>query len=113
MKEELIQQLRDLLQVEDIMSVRDKVKAIRSDWKAESTKERQLQLEKFRAENVDNPEAEFTYVAHELEGTLQDLLKQYEDLIQQAGKKLAAERQRNFEIKSDLCERLELSLIHI
>lgn len=107
MKEELIQQLRDLLQVEDIMLVRDKVKTIRSDWKAESTKERQLQLEKFRAENGENSEAEFTYIAHELEGTLQDLLKQYEDLIQQAGKKLAAERQRNFEIKSDLCDRLE------
>jgi len=38
MKEELIGQLRDLLQAEDIMLVRDQVKNIRSNWKAESVK---------------------------------------------------------------------------
>jgi hypothetical protein len=107
MKEELIGQLRDLLQAEDIMLVRDQVKNIRSNWKAESVKERQLQWEQFKSENAEGAEADFVYAPHELEGTLQELLKEYEDKIQVAGKALAQERARNFEIKSDLCDRME------
>jgi hypothetical protein len=107
MKEELIGQLRDLLQAEDIMLVRDQVKNIRSNWKAESVKERQLQWEQFKAENAEGTEVDFAYSPHELEGSLQELLKEYEDKIQVAGKALAQERSRNFEIKSDLCDRME------
>ena len=107
MKEELIGQLRDLLQAEDIMLVRDQVKNIRSNWKAESVKERQLQWEQFKSENAEGTEADFVYAPHELEGTLHELLKEYEDKIQVAGKALAQERSRNFEIKSDLCDRME------
>ena len=89
------------------MSVRDQVRTIRGEWKSETTKEKHIQLEEFRAANAENPHAEFTYTPHELEGKFQELLKEYEDKIQEAGKKLAAERARNFEIKTDLCDRME------
>ena len=45
-----------LLQAEDIMLVRDQVKNIRSNWKAESVKERQLQWEHFKSENAEGAE---------------------------------------------------------
>jgi hypothetical protein len=107
MKAELIEKFTSVLQAEDIMSVRDQVRTIRGEWKSETTKEKHIQLEEFRAANSENPDAEFTYTPHELEGKFQELLKEYEDKIQEAGKKLAAERARNFEIKTDLCDRME------
>lgn len=106
MKNQLIEKLRELLNTEDIMSVRDTVREIRNDWKAESAKERQIQLEAFKA--AEHPEdVEFVYVPHELEGTFQEILKSYEDRIEEAGKKLAAERQKNFEGKQEILKEFE------
>ncbi len=102
MKTTLIDKLHELLQTEEIMSIREAVKEIRNDWKAESAKEKQLQLEAYNAlpteEGTEKPE--FVYIPHELEGKFQELLKQYEDRIEEHGKKLAAERQKNYEEKS-------------
>jgi hypothetical protein len=102
MKTTLIDKLHELLQIEEIMSIREAVKEIRNDWKAESAKEKQLQLEAYNTlpteEGTEKPE--FVYIPHELEGKFQELLKQYEDRIEEHGKKLAAERQKNFEEKT-------------
>jgi hypothetical protein len=98
MKEQLIEQLTAALQSEDIMSVRDAVRGIRNQWKSETVKERQLQLEAFKASEPEQA-IEFIYVPHEKEGMFQDLCKQYEDRIEEAGKILAAERQKNFDAK--------------
>jgi hypothetical protein len=98
MKEELIEQLTNAIQAEDIMSVRDNVRGIRNQWKSETVKERQLQLEAFKASEPDK-NAEFIYIPHELEEKFQELCKSYEDKIEEAGKKLAAERQANLELK--------------
>lgn len=102
MKTTLIDKLHELLQTEEIMSIREAVKEIRNDWKAESAKEKQLQLEAHNAlpteEGTEKPE--FVYIPHELEGKFQELLKQYEDRIEEHGKKLAAERQKNYEEKA-------------
>ena len=104
MKTTLIDKLHELLQTEEIMSIREAVKEIRNDWKAESAKEKQLQLEAHNAlpteEGTEKPE--FVYIPHELEGKFQELLKQYEDRIEEHGKKLAAERQKNYEEKASI-----------
>lgn len=109
MKTTLIDKLHELLQAEDILSIREAVKNIRNDWKAETAKERQLQLEEYNAaaaeEGTEKPE--FVYVPHELENRLQELLKTYEDRIEEHGKKLAAERQKNFETKTALIAEFE------
>jgi hypothetical protein len=109
MKATLIDKLHGLLATEDIMSIRDAIREIRSDWKAESAKERQLQLEAYKAEPVEEGQekAEFVYVPHELEGKFQDLLKTYEDRIEEHGKILAAERQKNFDAKIALINEFE------
>ena len=78
MKAELIEKFTSVLQAEDIMSVRDQVRTIRGEWKSETTKEKHIQLEEFRAANAENPDAEFTYTPHELEGKFQELLNQAE-----------------------------------
>ena len=98
MKNDLIVKLRELLKSEEVGSIRDGIREIRNDWKAETAKERQLQLEAFKAE--EHPEdVEFVYAPHELEGEFQELLKVYEDRVEEHGKKLAAERQKNLEQK--------------
>ncbi len=106
MKEQLIEKLTQLLQTEEVMSIREQVRDVRNDWKAETAKERQLQLEQFKSQ--EQPEgAEFVYVSHELEGKFQDLLKAYEDRIEEHGKKLAQERQKNFESKAEILKEFE------
>jgi hypothetical protein len=101
MKAELIEQLTTALQAEEIMSMRDTVRGIRNQWKSETVKERQLQLEAFKASEPDKS-TEFIYTPHELEGKFQELCKVYEDKIEEAGKKLAAERQANLELKQNV-----------
>lgn len=98
MKEQLIEQLTAALQTEDIMSVRDTVRGIRNQWKSETVKERQLQLEAFKTSEPEEG-SEFIYHPHESEGQFQELCKQYEDRIEEAGKVLAAERQKNYDAK--------------
>jgi hypothetical protein len=98
MKEQLIEQLTAALQTEDIMSVRDTVRGIRNQWKSETVKERQLQLEAFKTSEPEE-NVEFIYQPHESEGQFQELCKQYEDRIEEAGKVLAAERQKNYDAK--------------
>jgi len=106
MKDQLIEKLRELLNSEDIMSVRDAVREVRNDWKAEMAKERHEQLQVFNSE--EHPEGtEFVYVPHDLEGDFQDLNSKYENLIEEQGKKLAAERQQNFETKVALMKEFE------
>ena len=109
MKEQLIEKLTELLKAEDIMSIRESVREVRNDWKAETAKERQLQLEAWKAEPVEEgvEKPEFVYTPHELEGKWQDLLKAYEDRIEEHGKKLAFERQQNFDAKLALLEEFE------
>lgn len=106
MKDQLIEKLGELLKAEDIMSVREAVRDVRNDWKAESAKERQIQLDAFKSE--EHPEGtEFVYVPHVREDHFQELLKSYEDRIEEQGKILAAERQKNFEIKSGILQQFE------
>lgn len=106
MKNQLIEKLQELLKTEEIMSVRDAVRDVRNDWKAETVKERQVQTEAFKATEPAE-DVEFVYVPHELEGKFQDLLKSYEDRIEEFGKKLAAERQKNLEQKQQILVELD------
>ncbi len=109
MKDTLIEKLHELVQAEDIMSVREAIREIRNDWKAESAKERQLQLEAYKAipEVEGEEKAEFVYAPHELEEKFQELLKSYEDRIEEHGKVLAAERQKNYDAKAELIKEFE------
>jgi alpha/beta superfamily hydrolase len=106
MKNDLIVKLRELLNTEEVGSIRDGIREIRNDWKAETAKERQIQLEAFTAE--EHPEdVEFVYSPHELEGEFQSLLKVYEDRVEEHGKKLAAERQKNLEMKQAILAEMD------
>ena len=73
MKETLIEKLHELVQAEDIMSVREAIREIRNDWKAESAKERQLQLEAYKAipEVEGEEKAEFVAGARALGAAFQ------------------------------------------
>ncbi len=106
MKNQLIENLRELLASEDILSIREAVRGIRSNWKAETAKERQVQLDAFKAAEPAE-DAEFVYEASEHETAYQDLMKSYEDRIEEYGKKLAVERQKNLELKESVLAGLE------
>ena len=106
MKDQLIDKLHELLKTEDIMSIREAVRDIRNDWKAESAKERQIQLEAFKATEPAE-DVEFVYTPHDLEGKFQDLLKVYEDRVEEQGKILAAERQKNLDTRNEVLREME------
>ena len=106
MKDQLIDKLHELLKTEDIMSIREAVREIRNDWKAESAKERQIQLEAFKATEPAE-DVEFVYTPHDLEGKFQDLLKVYEDRVEEQGKILAAERQKNLDTRNEVLREME------
>jgi hypothetical protein len=106
MKAQLVERLQQLLNTEDIISIRDAVRDVRNDWKAETAKERQLQQEEFKA--AEHPEGtEFVFEPHETEESFRTLLATYDDRVEEHGKKLAAERQQNFDSKSKLLAELE------
>jgi len=107
MKHQLIEKLTTLLDSEDVMSVREAVRDIRNDWKAETAKERQVQLEEFKARENKEEGEEFSYIPHELEEKFQELLKKYEDRIEEHGKKLAAERQHNLQLRMIILSEFE------
>lgn len=108
MKEQLIEKLNALLETEDIMSVREAVRDIRNDWKAETAKERQIQHEAFNAREDKQEGEEFSYIPHEQEERFQELIKKYEDRIEEHGRKLAAERQYNFNLRQIILSEFEL-----
>lgn len=101
MKEQLIEQLTATLLTEDIMSVRELVRDIRNQWKSESVKDRQLQFDAFK-ENEANVEMEFVFHPHQLDETFKAKIAEYEQRIEEAGKILAALRQKNLEEKNTL-----------
>lgn len=106
-KGQIIERLRTLIGAEDVMSIREAVRDIRNDWKAESAKERQVQMESFKAAGHAE-DVEFVYVPNEFENNYQELLKSYEDRIEEQGKKLAQERQKNLESKIAVLNEMEL-----
>jgi hypothetical protein len=111
MKSELVSKLTELLKSDDIYSVREAVRDIRNDWKAETAKERQEQLEIFRKTQEENPhEDEFVYAPHEMEGRFQELMGLYEDRVEEHGKKLAAERQKNLEDKLAILDEFQKTI---
>ncbi len=128
MKDQLIEKLHELLKAEEVTTIRESVREIRMDWKAESAKEKQLQEEAFKAATPENSEEEqsqstdatetevatetialpeFVYVPHELEGKFQELIATYENRVEEHGKKLAAERQKNLELRQDVLKEME------
>lgn len=109
MKTTLIEKLHALLQGDDITAIKEAVREIRNDWKAETAKEKQLQLEAYNAEPVEEgvERAPFEYVPNELEEKFQELMKSYEDRVQEHGQRLAAERQKNLDDKLALIKEFE------
>ncbi|MFN0031676.1 MAG: DUF349 domain-containing protein [Flavobacteriales bacterium] len=112
MKEQLIEKLHELLNTDDVNNIRDAVREVRSEWKAESAKEMQIQDTAHKATPVAEGETlpEFVFVPNELEGRYQELLKTYEDRVEEHGRKLAAERQHNLETKQHLLKEFEALL---
>ena len=106
MKTELLGKMEELLQGEDIMAIREAVRGIQSDWKAETAKERQLQLEEFTAASHEEG-VEFEFVPNELDTNFQELVKTYRARIDEHGKKLAAERLKHYDEKKELLVELE------
>jgi len=106
MKAQLVERMQELLNSEEILSIRDAVRDVKNDWKAETAKERQLQQEEFKA--AEHPEgSEFVHEPHELEENFRALVSTYENRVEEHGKLLAAERLQNFDSKKALLVDLE------
>ena len=106
MKNELIEKFRTLLQNEDITAIKQEVRQVRANYKAESAKERQLQLEKWN--EVEHEEGEeFIYVASELDEGFGELIVQYTERVKAHGQKIAEEQKANLSTKKMLMIRMK------
>ena len=106
MKSELIQRLEELLQVEDISSIKQQVRELQSDFKAETAKETQLQKEKFESEEQEEG-ATFQYVSSEEDDKFYSFVDVYKERVKEHGQRIAEEQKKNFEEKKKLLDELE------
>ncbi|MDZ4823294.1 MAG: DUF349 domain-containing protein [Flavobacteriales bacterium] len=106
MKSQLLEHFEQLQQTEDIMSIREAVRELQNEWKSESAKERQIQREVF--DSLEHPEGtEFEFIPNELDEKLNEFMKAYRLRMDEHGKKLAAERLQNLELKTNLLGEFE------
>lgn len=106
MKNELIEKFKTLLQNEDIRAIKQEVRQVRADYKAESAKERQLQLEKWNECEHEEGE-EFDYIASELDEIIGELIGQYTERVKEYGQKIAEEQKANLSAKKLLMIRMK------
>lgn len=106
MKSQLLEKFEQLMQTDDIMSIRDAVRDLKNDWKSETAKENQLQLELYNSTEHAEGE-EFEFIPNALDERQSELVKIYRERIEEHGRKLAAERQHNLELKQALLRDFE------
>ncbi len=106
MKNELIEKFKTLLQNEDITAIKQEVRQVRANYKAESAKERQLQLEKWNEAEHEEGE-EFIPVDSELDEGFGELIGQYTERVKAHGQKIAEEQKANLSTKKMLMIRMK------
>lgn len=106
MKQEFIDKFTELLTAEDITSIKQEVRQLRSDFKAETAKEKQLQLEKWNEQEHEEGEM-FEYVSSEQDAAFGELISTYSERVKEHGKKIAEEQKANFTAKNMLLIRLK------
>lgn len=106
MTTELVQKLEVLLQTDDITSIKTEVRDLMANVKAETAKDRQIQLEKWQGEEHEEG-AEFHYVESPEKEKLDELMESYRTRVKEHGQKIAEEQRANLKAKNDLLSQLE------
>ena len=106
MKQELIEKLKTLLEESDIVVVKRAIGDLRDQYKSESTKERNLQLEAWK-EQEHSEDEEFEYSAPKEDEEFAELVTKYKERIKEHSAKIATEQKANLAAKKDLLNQLE------
>ncbi len=106
MKNELVEKLKALLENGDIAAIKQEVREVRADYKAETAKERQLQLEKWNEAEHEEGE-EFNYVVSEFDEAFGELINTYSERVKEHGQKIAEEQKANLSAKKLLMVRMK------
>ncbi|MFT5922075.1 MAG: hypothetical protein ACI8TS_001407, partial [Flavobacteriales bacterium] len=106
MNTELVQKLEVLLQIDDITSIKTEVRDLMADAKAQTAKDRQIQLEKWQGEEHEEG-AEFHYIESPEKEQLDALMETYRARTKEHGKKIADEQRNNLNAKNDLLNQLQ------
>jgi len=106
MNTELVQKLEVLLQTDDITSIKTEVRDLMADVKAQTAKDRQIQLEKWEGEEHEEG-AEFHYLESPEKEQLDALMETYRARVKEHGKKIADEQRNNLNAKNDLLNQLQ------
>lgn len=106
MKEELIEKFETLLQTDDISSIKVEVRELNGNYRAETAKEKQIQQEKWQAEEHEEGEA-FEFAPNPLDEKFEECFAQYKERIREHGQKIAEEQKANLQKKEVLIAQLE------
>jgi hypothetical protein len=106
MKEELIAKFETLLQTEDITAIKLEVRELHGSYRSETAKEKQLQTEKWDAEEHEEGE-EFEFVPNELDTKFEEFYSAYKERVKEHGRLIAEAQKENLDKKKALIEQLE------
>lgn len=108
-KTEITVQIAQLLQTDDITSIKSEVRDLLANFKAEVAKEKQLQLEAWNAEEHEEGE-DFNYTPAEEDAAMDELMQSYRERVKEHGKKIAEEQANNLKNKESILNELEALL---
>lgn len=108
-KTEITAQIAQLLQTDDITSIKSEVRDLLANFKAEVAKEKQLQLEAWNAEEHEEGE-DFNYTPAEEDAAMDELMQSYRERVKEHGKKIAEEQAANLKNKESILKELEALL---
>ena len=108
-KTEITAQIAQLLQTDDITSIKSEVRDLLANFKAEVAKEKQLQLEAWNAEEHEEG-SDFEYTPGPEDAEMDELMSAYRERVKEHGKKIAEEQAVNLKAKEAVLSELEALL---
>ena len=106
MKAELIDKFKTLLQTEDIISIREDVRGVLSEYNSETSREKKEQQDAWNEAEHEEGE-EFAFEPNPLDEEFETILAEYRARMKEHREKIEAERKANHEQKRSLLKELE------
>ncbi|NNE55881.1 MAG: DUF349 domain-containing protein, partial [Flavobacteriales bacterium] len=106
MKTELIEKFKSLLQTEDILSIKEDVRGVLSEYNAETSRERKEQEEEWKKAEHEEGE-DFSFTENPLDDEFETVLAEYRERVKAKRREIDAEEKANLEKKKALLTELD------
>lgn len=106
MKSQLIEKMKNLLETDDISTIKKEARSVREDFKVAVAEDKQVQLEAWN--QIEHAEGEdFIYVAPKEDELFAELIARYKERVGEFNKKIAEKQMLNLKAKKELLSALD------